>query len=268
VVVSCFDPVRREVARLALATLIKDGRIHPARIEEVVVESRARVEERLREEAQSALNDADVHDLHPSLVELLGRLAFRTSYGQNVLRHCVEVAHLAGAMAAELGLDARLARRAGLLHDIGKAVSTEAGGSHTDAAGDLVRRCGEPPEVIAAVEDHHDDLRVGNPYAVLAQVADAVSAGRPGARQEPQERYVKRLQDLETIAAGFAGVERAFAIQAGREIRVLVDADKVTDAMAPLLARDIARAVEEKVTFAGEVKVTVVREVRAIDVAR
>jgi ribonuclease Y len=268
VVVSSFDPVRREVARQALATLIQDGRIHPARIEEVVAEARAHVEARLGEEARAALLEADVHDVHPTLIGLLGRLAFRTSYGQNVLRHCVEAAHLAGAMAQELGLDARLARRAGLLHDIGKAVDHEVPGSHADAAGEIVRRCGEPPEVIAAVEDHHDDLRAGNPYAVLAQVADAVSAARPGARQETAERYVRRLKDLETIAAGFAGVEHAFAIQAGREVRVIVDAEKVTDQMAPLLAHEIARAVEAKVTFPGEVKVTVVRETRAIDVAR
>jgi ribonuclease Y len=268
VAVSSFDPVRREVARQALATLIKDGRIHPARIEEVVLEARAHVEERLGEEARAALLETDVHDVHPTLVGLLGRLAFRTSYGQNVLRHCVEASHLAGALAQELGLDARLARRAGLLHDIGKAVDHEVAGSHADAAGEIVRRCGEPPEVIAAVEDHHDDLRMGNPYAVLAQVADAISAARPGARQETAERYVQRLKDLETIAAGFAGVERAFAIQAGREVRVIVDAEKVTDAMAPLLAHEIARAVEQKVTFPGEVKVTVVRETRAVDVAR
>lgn len=268
VLVSSFDPVRREVARLALATLVEDGRIQPARIEEVVAESRTRVEQRAREEAHAALADAGVAGLHPTLVELLGRLAFRSSYGQNVLGHSVEVAQLAGAMAAELGLDAGLARRAGLLHDVGKALGSEAGGAHADAAADVVRRCGEPPDVVAAVEQHHDDLRLGNAYAVLAQVADAVSAGRPGARQEPAERYVRRLQDLERIAGGFPGVDRAFAIQAGREVRVLVDAEKVTDAMAPLLARDIARAVEERVTFPGEVKVTVVREVRATEVAR
>ncbi len=268
VTVSCFDPVRREVARQALSILVSDGRIHPARIEEVVAEAQARLSERVQEEGRRALAEADVHGVDPLLVELLGRLAFRSSYGQNVLRHSVEAALLAGALAAELGLDAPLARRAALLHDVGKALDATVGGAHAEAAGALVRRLGEPPEVVAAVEEHHDDLRLGSPYAVLAQVADAVSASRPGARLEPAERYARRLGELEALAAAFPGVEKAYALGAGREVRVIVDAARVSDALAPLLAHEIARAVEAEITFPGEVKVTVVREVRAVDVAR
>lgn len=267
VTLSSFDPARRAVAEQALTTLIQDGRIHPARIEEVVRETQARQQDRVHEEGRRALLEAGVNDVPPELVPLLGRLAFRTSYGQNVLQHSVEAAHLAGAMAAELGLNPALARRAALLHDLGKAMDPAPEGGHADLAGALLRRLGEPPEVVAAVEDHHDDLRQGSPYAVLAQVADAVSAARPGARLEPAERYAQRLQSLEALAQGFPGVDKAYAIQAGREIRVIVDAEKVTDALAPLLARDIARAVEAEVTYPGEVKVTVVREVRVSHIA-
>jgi len=267
VTISCFDGVRREVARDALELLIQDGRIQPARIEEVVEEARGRVTERIREEGRRALVEADVGEAHAEVIEALGRLAFRTSYGQNVLRHSIEAARIAGGIAAELGLDARLARRAALLHDLGKALDLDQG-PHADAAGALLRRVGEGPDVIAAAEEHHDDLRTASPYAVLAQVADAVSSARPGARLEPAELQVRRLLDLEKLAARFEGVEQVYALQAGREVRVLVDAARVSDARAPLLAYDIARAVEAELRYAGEVKVTVVREVRAVDVAR
>jgi ribonuclease Y len=268
VLVSSFDPLRRELARTALVTLMQDGRIQPARVEEVVAEARARLDERMAEEGRKALHEAEVGEAHPDVVLALGRLAFRTSYSQNVLRHSIEAAHVAGAMAAELGLDARLARRAALLHDLGKVLPPADQGGHADAGALLLKRAGEHPSVVAAAETHHDDLRRGDPYAVLAQVADAVSAARPGARREPVGQYAKRLEDLEKIAGRFEGVDDVYALQAGRELRVIVDAEKVTDAMAPLLAHDIARAVEAEVTYAGEVKVTVVREVRAIHVAR
>ncbi len=267
VTISCFDGVRREIARDALELLIQDGRIQPARIEEVVGEARGRVAERIREEGRRALVEADVGEAHADVVEALGRLAFRTSYGQNVLRHSIEAARIAGGIAAELGLDARLARRAALLHDLGKALDLDQG-PHADAAGALLRRVGEAPAVIAAAEEHHDDLRTASPYAVLAQVADAVSSARPGARLEPAELQVRRLVDLEKLASRFEGVEQVYALQAGREVRVIVDAALVSDARAPLLAHDIARAVEAELNYAGEVKVTVVREVRAVDVAR
>jgi len=267
VTISCFDGVRREIARDALEVLIEDGRIQPARIEEVVVEARARVAERMREAARQALREADVGEASDELVLVLGRLAFRTSYGQNVLRHSVEAAHIAGGIAAELGLEARVARRAALFHDLGKALDLDQG-PHATAAGALLRRLGEPPEVVAAAEEHHDDLRTASPYAVLAQVADALSSARPGARLEPAELQIRRLADLERLAARFEGVEQVYALQAGREVRVIVDAAKVSDARAPLLAHEIARAVEAELHYAGEVRVTVVREVRAVNVAR
>jgi ribonucrease Y len=267
VTLSCFDALRREVARDALETLIQDGRIQPARIEEVVTEARARLGLRLKEEGAKALAEAAVGDAAPEIVELLGRLAFRTSYGQNVLRHSLEAARVAGGIAAELKLDPRLARRAALFHDLGKAMDLSQG-SHAEAAGALLRRLGEPPEVVAAAEDHHDDRRDLNAYAVLAHVGDAVSAARPGARLEPVEAQAQRLGDLERLARRFPGVEHVYALQAGREVRVLVDAQRVSDAEAPLLARDIARAVEAEVRYVGEVRVTVVREVRAVEVAR
>jgi ribonuclease Y len=267
VTLSCFDPLRREVARDALEVLIQDGRIQPARIEEVVAEARSRLGARVLEEGRRALAEAAVGEAAPEIVDLLGRLAFRTSYGQNVLKHSLEAARIAGGIAAELKLDARLARRAALFHDLGKAMELEQG-SHADAAGALLRRLGEPPEVVAAAEDHHDDRRDLNAYAVLAHVGDAVSAARPGARLEPAEAQVQRLADLERLALRFPGVEQVYALQAGREVRVLVDAQRVSDAEAPLLARDIARAVEAEVRYVGEVRVTVVREVRAVEVAR
>lgn len=267
VTLSCFDPLRREVARDALEVLVQDGRIQPARIEEVVAEARARLPLRIREEGRRALAEAAVGDAPEEVVDLLGRLAFRTSYGQNVLRHSLEAAKVAGGIAAELRLDARLARRAALFHDLGKVMDLEQG-SHADAAGALLRRLGEPPEVVAAAEDHHDDRRDLNPYAVLAHVGDAVSAARPGARHEPADLQAQRVADLERLALRFPGVEQAYALQAGREVRVLVNARQVDDAQAALLARDIARAVEAEVRYVGEVRVTVVREVRAVEVAR
>jgi ribonuclease Y len=268
VVISAFDPVRREVARIAMAELIEDGRIHPTRIEEVVADVQARMKDRLVELGHDALVESDVHDVHPDLVNLLGSLAFRTSYGQNVLRHSVEAAHLAGAMASELGLDARTARRAALFHDIGKAIDHRMEGSHSEVAAEMAKRLNEAPVIVNAIAASHDDLLQDSPYAVLAQVADAISAARPGARMDQVERYAKRMLDLEALAARFPGVDKAYAIQAGREVRVIVDAARVTDGAAPLLAHEIARAVESELTYPGEVKVTVVREVRAVDVAR
>ncbi|MCC7139722.1 MAG: ribonuclease Y [Planctomycetes bacterium] len=268
VTISAFDPVRREVARRALAALVADGRIQPAQIEEAVATARRAVEGEVTEAGRRALLDADVGDAHPRVVELLGRLQWRTSYGQNVLRHAVEVAHLCGAMAGELGLDARTARRAGLLHDLGKAVEHDVEGGHAAVGADVARRCGEAPLVVNAIASHHEDVPQESAYAVLAQVGDAISAARPGARSDTVEKYVRRLADLERVAASFAGVEDAYAIQAGRELRVLVDGKAVSDAAALALAREIAAAVERELAYPGEVRVTVLRETRAVSYAR
>lgn len=268
VTISAFDPVRREVARRALAALVADGRIQPAQIEEAVATARRAVEGEVAEAGRKALLDADVGDAHPRVVELLGRLQWRTSYGQNVLRHAVEVAHLCGAMAGELGLDARTARRAGLLHDLGKAVEHDVEGGHAAVGADVARRCGEAPLVVNAIASHHEDVPQESAYAVLAQVGDAISAARPGARSDTVEKYVRRLADLERVAASFAGVEDAYAIQAGRELRVLVDGKTVSDAAALALAREIAAAVERELAYPGEVRVTVLRETRAVSYAR
>lgn len=268
VIVSGFDPVRREVARISLNKLISDGRIHPSRIEEVVGETQKELEAHLQKMGEEAAQEADVPRLHERVIHLLGRLRFRTSYSQNVLRHSIEVAFLAGMMAEEIGLDGNLARRCGLLHDIGKAADHDAEGGHPKIGADLLKRYGERPEVVHAALGHHDDLRIENPYTVLVAAADACSAGRPGARRETLERYIKRMEELESIATNFPGVEQAHAIQAGRELRVLVRSKDTTDETAAKICYDIARACEEQLTYPGEIKVTVLRETRVMELAR
>jgi ribonuclease Y len=268
VIVSGFDMVRREVARISLSKLIADGRIHPTRIEEIVAETQVELEKHLQQLGQEAAQEADVSGLHPKIIHLLGRLRFRTSYSQNVLRHSIEVAFLTGMMAEEIGLDGRLARRCGLLHDIGKAADHEAEGGHPKIGADILKRHNERPEVVHAALGHHDDLRIDNPYTVLVAAADACSASRPGARRETLERYIKRMEELETIACGFPGVDHAFAIQAGRELRVLASAKDTTDASAAKICHDIAKAFEEQLTYPGEIKVTVLRESRFTEMAR
>ena len=268
VIVSGFDTVRREIARMSLNKLIADGRIHPARIEEIVNETQAEMEQHIQKKGEEAAQEVDVPGLHPKLIHLLGRLRFRTSYSQNVLRHSIEVAFLTGLLAEEMGLDGRLARRCGLLHDIGKAADHEAEGGHPKIGAELLKRHGEGPEVVHAALGHHDDIRVDHPYTVLVAAADACSASRPGARRETLERYIKRMEELEKIATGFAGVDQAFAIQAGRELRVLVSAKDTTDASAAKICRDIAKAFEEQLTYPGEIKVTVLRETRVTEIAK
>jgi ribonuclease Y len=268
VIVSAFDTVRREIARLALAKLIADGRIHPSRIEEIVKETEAEMEGLIRKAGEQAAQEAEVPSLNEKIIHLLGRLKFRTSYSQNVLRHSIEVAFLAGMMADELGMDGNLARRCGLLHDIGKAADHEAEGGHPKIGADILKRYGERREVVHAALGHHDDLHISNPYTVLVAAADACSASRPGARRETLERYVKRMEELETIAGGFPGVTQAFAIQAGREVRVMANSRDTDDAKAAKLCRDIANAYEEQLTYPGEIKVTVVRESRFMEVAK
>jgi ribonucrease Y len=268
VIVSGFDMVRREVARLSLAKLIADGRIHPSRIEEVVAQTQTELEHHLQKLGKEAAQEADVPNLHEKVIQLLGRLRFRTSYSQNVLRHSIEVAFLTGMLAEEVGLEPRLARRCGLLHDIGKAADHEAEGGHPRIGADLLKRYGEGAEVVHAALGHHDDLRIENPYTVLVAAADACSASRPGARRETLERYIKRMEELETIAGGFPGVEQAFAIQAGRELRVLVRSKETTDASAAKICFDIAKAFEEQLTYPGEIKVTVLRESRFTEIAK
>ncbi len=269
VIVSAFDNVRRETARLALTKLIQDGRIHPTRIEEVVTETQAELEKHILELGRTAMQEADILPLHDKLIQLLGRLKFRTSYSQNVLQHSLEVAHLTGMMAGELGLDSRLARRCGLLHDIGKAADHEMEGGHPKIGAELARRYGETsPEVLHAISGHHDDVTVDHVYTVLVAAADAISASRPGARRETLEKYVKRLEELEAVAQGFPGVDHAYAIQAGREIRVIANAGQTTDSDAIRISHEIARAIEEQLNYPGEIKVTVVRETRAVEIAR
>jgi ribonuclease Y len=268
VVVSAFDMIRREVARISLEKLIADGRIHPTRIEEIVANTQRELERHIQKLGEEACQEAEVHRLNERLVNLMGRLHFRTSYSQNVLRHSIEVAYLTGMMADELGLDGSLGRRCGLLHDIGKAADHEAEGGHPKIGADLLKRYGERPEVIHAAAGHHDDLKVNYPYTVLVAAADACSASRPGARRETLERYVKRMEELESIAAGFSGVEQAFAIQAGRELRVLVSAKETTDETAAKICHDIVKAFEEKLAYPGEIKVTVLRETRHVEIAR
>jgi ribonuclease Y len=269
VVVSAFDNVRRETAKLALQKLIQDGRIHPARIEEVVNETKEEMERHIMEVGKRAVQEANVGHVSEKLVQLLGRLKFRTSYSQNVLQHSLEVSHLCGLMAEELGLDGMLARRCGLLHDIGKAADHEMEGGHPQIGAELAKRYGETrPEVLHAILGHHDDIRIDHIYTVLVASADAISASRPGARRETLEKYVKRLEELEAVASGFPGVEHAYAIQAGREVRVIADAGKTSDAEAVRLCREIAKAIEEQLDYPGEIKVTVVRETRAVEYAR
>jgi len=268
VVVSSFDAIRREVAKVSMQRLIADGRIHPARIEEVVTEVREGIEEHILELGKKAARDADVPQLHEKLIRLLGRLKFRTSYSQNVLQHSIEVAHLTGVLAGELGLDPSLARRCGLLHDVGKALDQEMEGGHPKIGADVAERCGENEVVLHAIAGHHDDIRVDHIYTVLVATADAISASRPGARRETLEKYVNRLKDLEQLCCEFDGVETAYAIQAGREVRVVADASKTSDKSAQKLSHDIAKTIEERLTYPGEIRVTVMRELRAVEYAR
>lgn len=268
VILSGFDPYRREVARVALERLIADGRIHPARIEEVVEKVRAEVDDRIRQDGEAALLELNVPNVHPELVKLLGRLRHRTSYGQNVLQHSKEVAFLAGVMAAELRANVPVARRAGLFHDIGKAVDREMDGTHLEIGIDLLRKYGESEEVVHAMACHHGDYDPETVEAVLVTASDALSAARPGARREILETYVKRLEDLEKIASSFKGVQKTYAIQAGREIRIIVDSAKLSDDESIWLSKDIARKVEAELTYPGQIKVTVIRETRSIEFAR
>ena len=268
VIVSAFDAVRREVARLSLVKLIQDGRIHPTRIEEIVAETQKEIDTQIRRSGREGAQEVGVHGLHEKLLELMGRLSFRTSYSQNVLRHSIEVSFLTGLLAEQLNLDANLARRCGFLHDIGKAADHEMEGGHPTVGAELLKRYGERAEVVHAAQGHHDDIRVDYIYTVLVAAADAISAARPGARRESLERYIKRLEELEALACGFPGVEQAFAVQAGREIRVVVNPRQINDREAARLCRDIAKAIEDSLTYPGEIKVNVLRETRHIETAR
>jgi ribonucrease Y len=268
VILSGFNPVRREVARIALEKLIADGRIHPGRIEDVVHKAEEEVELAIKEAGEQAAFDLGVHGIHPEVLRLIGRLRYRTSYSQNVYQHSLEVAFLCGIMAAELGINVKQAKRAGLLHDLGKAVDHEVEGSHAVIGAELARKYGETPKIVHAIMAHHEDEKPNSVLAVLVQAADALSGARPGARREMMETYVKRLEDLEKISTSFAGVTNAFAIQAGREIRVMVSSEEVTDETAVILAKDIAKKIEADMTYPGQIKVNVIRETRAIEYAR
>ena len=268
ITLSSFDPVRREVARMTLEKLISDGRIHPARIEETVEKCRRELELAMKREGEKAVMDVGVHGIHPDMVKLLGRLRYRTSYGQNVLNHSLEVAYLSGILAAELGVNVTQARRAGLLHDIGKALDHEIEGSHISIGVDIAKKYKENPAIIHAIEAHHGDVEAKTPLAVIVMAADAISAARPGARRENLESYIKRLESLEEIASGFEGVERSFAIQAGREVRIMVKPDAINDDALILLAHSISQKIEETLDYPGQIKVTVIRESRAVDYAK
>jgi len=268
ITVSCFDPVRREIARIALEKLILDGRIHPARIEEMVEKAKREVDATIKAEGERAVFETNVHGVHPELIKLLGRMKYRTSYGQNVLSHSIEVSHLAGLMASELGGDVNAAKRAGLLHDLGKAIDHEVEGSHVAIGVELARKYHESEEVIHAIEAHHNDVEPKTLTAVLVQAADAVSAARPGARRENLENYIKRLETLEGIGASFPGVEKCFAIQAGREIRIMVEPDKVSEDQMVILARDVAKKIEDEMEYPGQIKVNIIRETKAVDYAK
>jgi ribonuclease Y len=260
--------MRREIARIALEKLIIDGRVHPTRIEEMVEKAKKEVETMIREEGEAATFETGVHGIHPELVRLLGRMKYRTSYGQNMLKHSVEVAYLCGLLAGELGVDVALAKRAGLLHDIGKAIDQETEGSHVSIGAGLCKKYRESDLIINAVESHHGDVEPTNMISVITQTADAISGARPGARRETLEAYIKRLQKLEAIAEEFAGVEKSFAIQAGRELRIVIIPEQVDDAAMTLLARDVARRIEDELEYPGQIKVNLIRETRAIDYAK
>ena len=268
ITVSSFDPVRREIARLALEKLIADGRIHPTRIEDMVEKARKEVDRTIREEGERACYETGVHNLNPELVKILGRQKYRTSYGQNVLNHSIEVSHIAGLMAAELGVDVALAKRAGLLHDLGKSIDHEVEGSHVQLGADLVRKYKENPVVVNAVEAHHGDVEPKTVIAVLVQAADAISAARPGARRENVENYIRRLQKLEELTGSYPGVDKAYAIQAGREVRIMVKPEVVTEDNMILLARDIAKKIEAELEYPGQIKVNVIRETKAVEYAK
>jgi ribonuclease Y len=268
VTLSSFDPIRREIAKRTLEKLILDGRIHPARIEEVYNKVKEEIEEEFKEVGEDAVFELGLSGIHPEIIKLLGRLKFRTSYGQNVLQHSLEVAHIAGIMADELGIDSKTARRAGLLHDIGKAVDHEVQGSHDKIGAELARKYKEPEAVINAIEAHHGLAPFGSIEAILVQTADAISASRPGARRETLESYIRRLEQLEKIANSFEGVEKCYAMQAGREVRVIVKPEQISDEEAEILARDLARKIEEEMEYPGQIKVTVIREHRAVEYAK